>query len=133
MLYMLDTNVCIYLLKKNPLSYFEKLEYVQQENDITISSIVLAELQFGVSNSLYQEQSQNNLNILLTKLNVLPFTEKCAFYYGEIRRDLKRKGCIIGGNDLLIASHAFAESAILVTNNGSEFGRIEKLKLENWA
>ncbi len=132
MTYMLDTNICIYLIKKNPLSYFEKLEQVQQKSDIAISSIVLAELQFGVSNSAYQEQSQNNLNILLSKLNVLPYTEKCAFYYGEIRADLKRKGCIIGGNDLLIASHALCENAILVTNNGSEFNRIEKLKVENW-
>lgn len=133
MLYMLDSNICIYLMKKKSLSLFEKLSSLDQErHEIGISSIVLSELQFGVANSQYREQSQINLNTLLSKLNVLPYTEQCAFYYGEIRAELKRRGSPIGANDLLIASHAIAEKAILVTNNDSEFKRINQLQIENW-
>ena len=132
MLYMLDTNICIYLMKRKSLSLFKKLALIEKRNDIAISSIVLAELQFGVANSQHKEQSQINLNILLSKLDVLPYTEQCAFYYGEIRTELKRKGSPIGANDLLIGSHALAEKAILVTNNAKEFKRIKALTIENW-
>ncbi len=132
MLYMLDTNICIYLIKKHPISYFEKLEELQQKNDITISSIVLSELQFGVANSHHRQQSQINLNELISKLNVLPYTDECACFYGEISSVLKKQGCLIGGNDLFIASHAMTENAVLVTNNAKEFKRIKGLRLENW-
>jgi len=132
MLYMLDTNICIYLIKRKSLTLFKKLSSIEKQHDIAISSIVLAELQFGVANSQHKEQSQINLNILLSKLDVVPYTEQCAFYYGEIRTALKRKGAIIGANDLLIASHALAEKATLVTNNCKEFKRIKELKIENW-
>lgn len=132
MLYMLDTNICIYLMKRRPISYFEKLESLQQTNTIAISSIVLSELQYGVANSQHQEQSQITLNMLLSKLDVMPYTEQCAFYYGQIRSLLKNTGRMIGGNDLFIASHAMAESATLVTNNSSEFERIPQLLINNW-
>ncbi|TAK79320.1 MAG: type II toxin-antitoxin system VapC family toxin [Gammaproteobacteria bacterium] len=132
MLYMLDTNICIYLMKKKPLSYFKKLAVLEKQHTIVISSIVLAELQYGVANSQYKEQSQINLNLLLSRLDVLPYTDQCAFYYGEIRAELKRNGNMIGANDLLIASHALTEKAILVTNNSSEFKRISGIKIENW-
>lgn len=132
MIYMLDTNICIYLMKRKSLGLFKKLASIEKEHDITISSIVLAELQFGVANSQHKEQSQINLNILLGKLDVLPYTEQCAFYYGEIRAELKHKGILIGANDLLIASHALAEKAVLLTNNAKEFKRIKELKIENW-
>lgn len=132
MLYLLDTNICIYLMKRKPLSYFEKLEQLQQSNEIVTSSIVLAELQYGVANSQQKQQSQINLNSLLRKLIVLPYIEQYAYFYGEIRTDLRRRGCKIGNNDLLIASHALAEKAILVTNNVGEFSRIEGLNIDNW-
>ncbi|MFK7974411.1 MAG: PIN domain-containing protein [Rickettsiaceae bacterium] len=132
MSYMLDTNICIYILNKKPISYIEKLEALEKNSSLCISSIVLAELQYGVSNSKFKEQNQINVNQLICKLDVLDFSEKCAFYYGELRADLKKKGIIIGNNDLLIASHALAEELTLVTNNASEFNRVKGLKVIDW-
>lgn len=132
MIYMLDTNVCIYAINKKPISYCKKLDILDKKQEICISSIVLAELQYGVSASRHQQQNQINLDSFLSKLTIIDFSAKCAFFYGEIRASLKNSGVIIGSNDLLIASHALAEDAVLVTNNISEFQRIPKLKLENW-
>lgn len=132
MMYMLDTNICIYTINKKPISYLHKLESLTQSSTIGISSIVLAELQYGVANSQNQKQNQINLDIFLSKLEIIDFSAKCAFYYGETRVYLKKKGIIIGNNDLLIASHAIAEQATLVTNNIGEFKRIPKLIVENW-
>lgn len=132
MIYMLDTNICIYIINKKPSSYIEKLETLDQGNQLAISSIVLAELQYGVSNSIKKTQNQINLDIFLTKLNILPFCEQAAFYYGEIRSILQKQGNIIGNNDLLIASHAMAEDATLVTNNAGEFNRVKNLRIEVW-
>lgn len=133
MKYMLDTNICIYILNQKPISYIRKLENLEKKYTLAISSIVLSELQFGVSNSQHQEQNQINVNNLISKLEVLDFKTQCALYYGEIRADLKRKGIIIGNNDLLIASHAVYEEATLVTNNTSEFKRVSNLKIEDWS
>jgi len=133
MLYMLDTNICCYILNKQPSSYYKKLEQLEQSAaSITISSIVLSELQFGVANSKFKEQNQTKLNLLMSKLEVLDYSAKCAFFYGNLRADLKKRGIIIGNNDLFIASHAIAEQATLITNNISEFKRVKELILENW-
>lgn len=133
MIYMLDTNVCIYIIKKKPLSYIQKLESLETKGTICISSIVLAELQYGVSNSMFKEQNQINVNNLISRLEVMDFSAQCALYYGEIRTELKRNGIIIGNNDLLIASHAVCEGATLITNNISEFKRVSNLKLCAWS
>ena len=133
MMYMLDTNVCIYAINKKPITYIKKLDLLEKKkHNIVISSIVLAELQYGVANSQHKEQNQINLDNFLNKLEIIDFSAKCAFYYGELRAELKQNRVSIGNNDLLIASHALCEQAILVTNNISEFGRINKLLLENW-
>jgi len=133
MLYMLDTNICIFSIKKKPLTHFEKLEKLRkQKHNIAISSIVLSELQYGVANSQLREQSQINLDIFTSRLDVLPYTDECAFFYGEIRAKLKKAGCVIGGNDIFIASHAMASNAVLITNNIREFQRIDGLSLEYW-
>lgn len=132
MLYMLDTNVCIFLVKKKIPQYFARLAQLEKTGTIGISAIVLSELQYGVANSQQKEQSQINLNLLLNKLDVIPYTDKCAFYYGEIRASLKKAGRIIGANDLLIASHAMTENALLITNNYKEFKLVQGLKLEHW-
>jgi tRNA(fMet)-specific endonuclease VapC len=134
MLYMLDTNICIFLISKKKPSYFDKLDKLQTKNNprIAISTIVLAELQYGIANSQRQEQNQSALNILLGKLEILPYSEECTFFYGKIRALLKTTGCLIGGNDLLIASHAIAENAILITNNFDEFRRVDGLIVEHW-
>jgi len=132
MIYMLDTDICIYAINKRPASYLQKLEALEQMHTLSISSIVLAELQYGISNSSNQKQNQINLDIFISRLEVIDFSAKCAFYYGELRAQLQKAGIIIGSNDLLIASHAIAEQAILATNNISEFKRIPKLMIENW-
>jgi tRNA(fMet)-specific endonuclease VapC len=134
MLYMLDTNICIFLLGKKKRVYFDRLDdlQVKKGHDIAISTIVLAELQFGVANSQQKEKNQRNLNVLLGRFNILDYNDKCAYFYGELRTALKKDGCLIGANDLLIASHAMAEEAILITNNLKEFQRIKELKVEHW-
>lgn len=129
MIYMLDTNICAYIINKHPDSYYKNLELLEINNTITISSIVLAELQYGVSKSKKKEENQAKLNVFLSRLEVMDFTEKCTFYYGELRTGLEQKGIIIGANDLLIASHALCEQATLITNNTSEFKRVSDLKI----
>lgn len=133
MLYMLDTNICIFLIKRKSPIYFEKLEKLRKEkHTLAISSIVLSELQYGVANSSYQEQSQINLNAFTKQIDILPYTEECAYFYGEVRAQLKKIGRPVGNNDLFIASHAIAKEAILITNNIKEFQRIDRLRLEYW-
>lgn len=133
MKYMLDTNICIYILNNKPAEYIDKLKKIEKNHSIFISSIVVSELQYGVSKSQRKEQNQSNVNALLSRLEVLDYSANCAKYYGEIRADLQKRGVIIGGNDLFIASHAVYEEAVLVTNNTKEFSRIKKLKLEDWS
>lgn len=133
MVYMLDTNICIFLMKRKSPLHFKKLEKLRKEkHDIVMSSIVLSELQYGVANSQSREKNQTNLNTLIKKIEVLPYTDECAYFYGEIRAKLKKAGCIIDGNDVLIASHAMTEKAILITYNLKEFQRIDGLELEYW-
>lgn len=86
MLYMLDTNICIFLMKRKSPIYFEKLEKLRKDkHEIAISAIVYSELQYGVANSKFKEQSQSNLDAFTSRLNILPYTDECAFFYGEIR------------------------------------------------
>ncbi|MCX4084472.1 PIN domain-containing protein [Rickettsia hoogstraalii] len=131
---MLDTNICIYIINKKPIAYLQKLEAVGKNSVVSISSIVVAELQYGVFNSSTRNKKQNQINLdaFLSKVETINFSAKCAFYYGEIKNMLKKEGTIIGNNDLFIASHAIAENATLVTNNIKEFKRIPNLILENW-
>jgi len=131
MRYLLDTNICIYLIKKNPPEVLEHLGKLSPI-DISISSITVAELYYGAENSIYRERNRLALEEFFLPLEILPFDEKAALQYGIIRADLKKKGKIIGAMDMLIASHAIANNLILVTNNEREFRRISNLKLENW-
>lgn len=132
MIYMLDTNICIYIINKHPTNYYKKLDLLEKTDDLVISSIVLSELQYGVANSDNKKLNQAKLDTLLMRLEVMSYCASSAFYYGELKAELKQKGIIIGGNDLLIASHALCEQATLVTNNYSEFQRVPKLIIENW-
>jgi len=84
MIYMLDTNICIYIINKKPISYIKKLESLEKTDSIALSAIVLAELQYGVSNSRFKEKNQINVNSFVSKLDIIDFTEQCAFFYGEI-------------------------------------------------
>lgn len=129
-MYMLDTNICIYIMKKKPLSVFRKLKTLKKE-DIVISSITLAELNYGVEKS----ESTKNLHSLIdfiAPFDVIPFTSKSAETYGVIRSALEKAGIPIGAMDLLIAAHALSERCVMVTNNERGFSRVESLTVENW-
>ncbi len=131
-MYMLDTDICIYIIKKKPasiLEYFRRL----QPGELSMSAITFAELMNGARKSRRVEENTAKLNELAELLEIRPFDKKAAIAYGGVRSDLERKGSIIGGNDLLIAAHALSLNLILVTNNEKEFCRIHGLKIENWA
>ena len=131
MRFILDTNMCIYIIKKRPLQVFQKLKSLSL-GQVGISSITLAELEFGVQKSLHPEKNKGALTQFLIPLEIFDFDSNAAFEYGIIRTDLERKGTIIGSMDLLIAAHVKSIGFILVTNNEKEFNRVEGLKIENW-
>jgi tRNA(fMet)-specific endonuclease VapC len=128
---MLDTNICIYIIKKKPENVLIQLKK-HKDNGLFISAITLAELEYGNENSQYKEQNKIALIEFLTIINVKYFDEKAAKEYGIIRKELKRKNGIIGPLDMLIGAHAKSLDMILVTNNVKEFKRIKDLKIENW-
>ena len=132
MKYMLDTNTIAYAKNHRPEAVLKRLMQCRPE-DICISSITLAELEYGVYNSARPGQNQLALSLFLAGITVVPFDSEAAREYGIIRADLKKKGTPIGANDLLIAAHARAMDITLVTNNTREFERVEGLRLENWA
>lgn len=131
MKYLLDTNICIYLIKNKPESVALKLKEVDI-TDISISSVTTAALYFGVNKSSKKEQNQSALNTFLLPFEILSFDEKDSFIYGTIRAELERTGFPIGAMDLLIASQAISRELTLVTNNTYEFQRVKGLRIENW-
>ncbi len=132
MTYMLDTNICIYVMKNRPERVLERFRK-ELDRGICISSITLAELEYGMKHSSNPVKNEQSLLKFLLPLSILPFGQAAASAYGEIRAYLQRKGTPIGPLDMLIAAHARAENMILVTNNVREFERVPGLELENWA
>ena len=130
MKYMLDTNICIYIIKGKPLSVFEHLNF--KRGSLAISAITLAELEHGIAGSAYPERNRLALMRFSVIAPCLNFTQTAATEYGRIRAQLQRCGKLISVMDMLIAAHAISEGLTLVTNNMSEFERIEGLCLENW-
>jgi len=131
MMYLLDTNICIYLIKKQPPSVLRHLKS-RQLTEVSISTVTLAELQYGVRKSLQRDKNQLALNHFLLPLEIIPFDASAADIYGTIRSDLESRGKVIGPLDMMIAAHAKSCAATLVTNNLKEFSRVKDLKLENW-
>ena len=131
MKYMLDTNICIFIIKNKHESVLAKLKNAINEG-ICISSITLAELEHGVALSVYPSKNSEALLKFLSLPAILPFDAKAASKYGMIRADLQKKGALIGQMDLLIAAHAMANSCVLATNNKREFDRIVGLTVEDW-
>ena len=131
MRYMLDTNICIYLIKNQPETVLENLR-TKVQYGLAISAITLAELAKGVESSTYPEKNTVALNQFLTIVNILPFDDEAAMEYGKICASLRRKGTPIGPLDTLIAAHAKSQGLVIVTNNTREFERVEDLELENW-
>jgi tRNA(fMet)-specific endonuclease VapC len=128
--YLLDTNICIFLMKnrRETVALYEQ----NKPFGIAISSITLSELHFGVYNSEYPMKNGENLLRFLVGITVLDYNCAAADEYGRIRAHLRRKGTPIGEMDMLIAAHAKAARLTLATNNTREFGRVEGLLLEDW-
>jgi tRNA(fMet)-specific endonuclease VapC len=129
--YLLDTNICIYLIKKKPPQVLRQFRS-HSIGDIGISSITVAELQYGVQKSQYPEQNQRALEQFLVPLVIAGFDEQAAATYGTIRAALEAQGTPIGALDMLIAAHALSLGVTLVTNNVREFSRVPELQLVNW-
>jgi tRNA(fMet)-specific endonuclease VapC len=128
--YLLDTNICIYVIKRRPIEVLGKFNDVA--GSLAISSITLAELLHGVEKSLHHAKNLQAVEDFCSRLDVLDYDERAAYHYGEIRAQLERKGTPIGVNDLHIAAHARSIGSVLVTNNLKEFERVAGLRLENW-
>lgn len=131
MKFLLDTNICIYIIKKKPLQVLERFAQ-HRVGDIGISSVTLSELVHGVAKSARPEQNHRALEAFIVPLLIAPYDEAAAFHYGEIRADLERAGTPIGAMDLMIAAHARSLGLVLVSNNLREFERVQGLRLENW-
>lgn len=131
MQFLLDTNICIYIIKRKPLQVLSQFQRLNP-SDVGISSITVAELEYGAYKSQRIEQNRTALSQFLMPLEILPFDEASTQLYGENRAMLERQGTIIGAMDLLIAAQAKSYDLILVTNNVNEFSRIPGLKLQNW-
>jgi tRNA(fMet)-specific endonuclease VapC len=128
---LLDTNICIYIINQRPAAVLERFRRYRA-GDIGVSSVVAAELAFGVAKS-GSTRNRNALGMFLAPLEVLPFDEHCVWAYADLRADLEKRGLAIGSLDTMIAAHALSRDATLVTNNMREFSRVPGLRLENWA
>lgn len=128
---LLDTNICIYIINTRPQAVLARFHQYRL-GDIGVSSVVAAELAFGVAKrgSLRNREA---LEMFLAPLDIMPFDEAAVWAYGDLRADLERRGQPIGSLDTMIAAHALSLGATLVTNNTREFSRVPGLQLENWA
>jgi tRNA(fMet)-specific endonuclease VapC len=131
MQYLLDTNICIYIIKKKPTAVLEKFNKIAL-GEIAISSITLSELEYGINKSSDPLKNRVALNQFIIPLEILNFDRAASIEYGIIRAKLEVQGKTIGPLDTLIAAHAKSMNLVLVTNNVNEFNRVEGLKIENW-
>jgi tRNA(fMet)-specific endonuclease VapC len=128
---MLDTDTSSYIMKRSNAQVLKKLQRVLI-GDVCISAISRCELMYGVEVSPRRRQDQTALDLYLRHVAVLDYPSDAALDYAAIRADLKKRGAMIGGNDLLIAAHARCLGLTLVTNNVREFSRVQSLRVENW-
>jgi tRNA(fMet)-specific endonuclease VapC len=127
---LLDTNICIYIINAKPpqvLAHFHQFRL----GEVGISSVVAAELAYGVAKSA-SARNRSALEMFLAPLEIMPFDENAVWSYGTLRADLERLGQTIGALDTMIAAHALSLDATLVTNNQRDFSRVTGLRLENW-
>lgn len=131
MLYMLDTNICSYIIRNKPQNIKEKLKSVEKDHTIALSTVVVSELIYGAK----KKGAEKLFDLVLSfieNFQIMDFDKNSALSYATIRVELETTGNSIGSNDLFIAAHAKGCDAILVTNNTKEFERVEGLRLENW-
>lgn len=130
-MYLLDTNICIYIINSNPGTVVERIKQFKP-SQVKLSAISLGELEYGVSKSRNREKNRNALVDFASAFDILPFDDNDAEVFGLIRAYLEKRGQVIGSYDMQIAAQAISNDLILVTNNTGEFERIKDLKLENW-
>jgi len=132
-MYLFDTNMCIFIIKRKFPSLMGKLKKNRMKG-FCISSITLAEMEYGIENSAkeYKEKNRMALMEFLSIFEIKNFDENAAKEYGVLKKDLKDRNCLIGPLDMLIAAHAKSLKMTLVTNNIGEFERIKELKIEDW-
>jgi len=132
-MFMLDTNMCIFIIKKKHEKVLEKLKK-NRKKGLCISSITLAEMEFGIENAEQEYKARNRIALMefLTIMEIKYFDENAAREYGILKKELKDRNCLIGPFDMLIGAHAKSLKMTLVTNNTREFDRIPDLKLANW-
>jgi len=132
LIYMLDTDICIYIIQRKPLHVLERLKSIPPDQ-LSMSAITFAELMNGAKKSQRVEANVSRLNALGELLEICSFDQQAAVAYGDVRSSLEKRGEVIGPHDLLIAAHALSLDRTLVTNNEREFKRVEGLKVANWA
>jgi len=130
--YMLDTNICIYIIKQKPENVIERFRQAQV-SEIGVSSTTLSELEYGVMKSAKSEQNKLALVQFIAPIEISAYDDVAAQHYGKISAHLERQGTPIGSLDMLIAAHTLSQNSVLITNNESEFKRVSNLKIENWA
>jgi tRNA(fMet)-specific endonuclease VapC len=128
--YMLDTNICIYVIKNYPQDLREKFNSLAEQ--LCISSITLGELHYGAEKSARRVDNLAAIEHFVARLDVLPFVAKAAAHYGQVRAELERAATPCGPHDMQIGGHARSEGLIVVTNNMREFGRMPGVRAENW-
>ena len=128
--YMLDTNICIYVMKNYPLNLGEKFNALAEQ--LCISSITLGELHYGAEKSTRRTDNLTAIEHFVARLEVLAFDAKAAAHYGQLRAELERAGTPCGPHDMQIGGHARSEGLIVVTNNIRAFGRMPGVRAENW-
>jgi tRNA(fMet)-specific endonuclease VapC len=129
--YMMDTDICSYIMKGTHPLLLRKLQSVPI-GEVCISVISKAELLYGVELSPKRKHDEAAVGAFLRHVEVVDFADTCAAHYARIRAELKRRGAMIGANDLLLAAHARSFGLTLVTNNVREFARVRGLSVENW-
>ena len=128
--YMLDTDICIYAMRGRPQTLRERFRSLADA--LCISSVTLGELIYGAEKSKRQAQNVTVVAQFAARLEILPFAEKAAAHYGQIRAQLERAGRPAGAYDMMIGGHARSEGLVLVTNNLREFERMSGLQAESW-
>jgi tRNA(fMet)-specific endonuclease VapC len=128
--YMLDTNICIYVMRKRSFDLLEKFNSLAEQ--LCISSITLGELHYGAEKSARRADNLTSLEHFAARLEVLAFDAKAAMHYGQLRAELQRAGTPCGPHDMQIGGHARSEGLIIVTNNVREFERMAGVRTENW-
>jgi len=128
---MLDTNICIYIIKNKPQSV-KKRFHTYKIGELCISSITVSELMYGVYKSEYSQKNLEVIEAFLLPFEIVNYDYVASIEYGKIRAKLEKRGEVIGNMDMQIAGHALALDLTLVTNNLKEFKRVDSLKLDNW-